>query len=622
MERELTITPILLNHHSKPGPNSWVKLLMYEPDDHEKVATRGKMYAVLSLSSATQMDFTPLMELIIESLRQKYFAATNGGILQSLEVTLDAIHKQLILAGQQDKRLSAGFSFDILVAVNWGTVLYLGQLGESRACLVRDGKIFDINEGGQRTSGAFLSSGVVQAGDRFMLATNQLLAKFSRKQLLHHLSLGADTMAQSIEQQLDHAESSQESGIILQVDIKHVPSPEDESLQILNADTFEPVPRMSALTASLSNITSSTIGRSRQVASGAWHWKLFDKIPGLPVAIILLCILLLIASIYFKQSPVSSSKQVDISPVVAQLDDQLQQAQDLAQVNPDRAAEILQQMGHTLQQTAANHPDERLEQIADKRQRLQQQLLHIQILSPHPLKDIKEEPAESKLIKMGESIYVLTKANHLLRFVDGQITTLASGNRLDNAVATATTAGLAIANSQSIFSIDQNGNFGDTNNIAISSILAAASYQQNAYLLGNDGQLYKFIHNGQSFEGPIDYFPSPVNQSGLVDVAIDGFVYILRQDGSVEKYLGGQSQPLSLDRTTLISDPKAILTDEQLENLYILTDRALLTWSKEGQYIGQYQLPGEAVWQAALVDGTTKSIYILSDGKLVEAKLP
>ena len=109
MDRELTITPILINHHSKPGANTWVKLLMYEPDDADKAATKGKMYAVLSLASAAQMDFAPLMEMIIESIRQKYFDAENGGILQSLEITLDAIHKQLLLAGQQDKRLSAGF---------------------------------------------------------------------------------------------------------------------------------------------------------------------------------------------------------------------------------------------------------------------------------------------------------------------------------------------------------------------------------------------------------------------------------------------------------------------------------------------------------------------------------
>lgn len=625
MDRELTITPLLLNHQPHPSSNAWVKLLIYEPTEPDVVATRGKMYAVLSLASKAEIDFTPLMGLIIETLHQRYFGVTEGGILQVLESALDAIHKQLLLAGQQDKRLSAGFSFDILVAVNWGTVLYLGQLGSSRACLVRQDKLHDIDEGDQKTRSAYLSSGVVQAGDRFLLATSQLLGKFNRKQILHHLSLGTDTMAQSLEQQLNHSANSLESGIILLVDIKQVPSLEDESLQILNADTMAPPPRLPSTLKHITQATDGALQSSKSAAVMLWQWRLFGKLPGLPLLIILASIALLLGSIAIKYTRTSPAATTNMSPTIVQLEDKLNQAQQVASVNPDRATDLLNQMEPLLSQALQASQDARLRTIEQQRQQLQDQLLNIQVLSPHPIAQFSGTISQPKLVQFGQNIYLIdSKSQQLIKTSGDSLRTVASSNKLftRSALLTATSVGLVVTQPQEVASLDQDGKPRSTKTIPAEKVVGAASYQQNAYALAADGQLYKLVNQSGALQEASSYFQTPIKTTGLVDVAIDGAVYILRQDGSVEKYLSGQRRSLVLERAVLAKNATAIITNEDTDAIYILSSRSLLAWSKEGQYRGQYRLPDSAPWQAATVDGQQKTLYILTEGKLVEAKLP
>jgi hypothetical protein len=626
MDRELTITPILLNHQLHPSPNAWVKLLIAEPTEADIVATRGKMYAVLSLSSKAEIDFTPIMELIIETLHQRYFGTNQGGILQVLESTLDAIHKQLLLAGQQDKRLSAGFSFDVLVAVNWGTVLYLGQLGSSRACLLREAKLHDIDEGEQRATSLYLSSGVIKAGDKFLLATGQLLNKFNRKQVLHHLSLGNDTLAQSLEQQLDHNPNSLESGIILLVDIKQVPSAKDEALQIFNADSMAPEPRLSATLKNLPVATSAAISKARSAAQALWGWKLFSRLPGLPLVIIFGCLLILLGSIVYKYTYTGpqASSQVNIGPIVAQLQDTLDQAQQVASVNPDRATDLLNQMEPTLSQALSSSHDPKLTAIATQRQHLQEQLLNIQTLSSHPVAQTDNQPVQPKLVQYQNNLYFLTTKQQLAKIQSDSVQTVATNLGLfsANARLAATTVGLAVAQPGSVTLINSNGQKTATANLTASQLLAAAAYQANVYALSGDGQLYKFAAQDTQLSEATGYFPANLSSDGLVDVAIDGAVYILRRDGSITKYLSGRPQTLTLERANLIQGARAIITDADMDNLYILMDHSLLAWSKEGQYLGQYKLSDNAKWQAATVDGQHKKLYILTDGQIVETDLP
>src|SRR5690606_31379549 len=134
------------------------------------------------------------------------------------EKTLDGIHKKLILMGQEDKRLAEDFNFNLLTAVSWGTVLYFGQLGSSRAALLRNDKLFDIDEGEQKSTNQYLSSGVLQANDKVILGTNQFFKRFNRTNLKKALSLPQDKIVAALEEGLDPGLDRQsQSAIVLAV---------------------------------------------------------------------------------------------------------------------------------------------------------------------------------------------------------------------------------------------------------------------------------------------------------------------------------------------------------------------------------------------------------------------
>jgi hypothetical protein len=622
MNRELTVTPLLINHQPHPSPNSWVKLLIYEPTEAKVLSTRGKMYAVLSLSSQAEIDFTPIMQLIIESLQQRYFGVTEGGILQTLETALDAIHKQLLLAGQQDKRLSAGFSFDILVAVSWGTVLYFGQLGSSRACLLRQEKLHDIDQGDAKTSSMYLSSGVVQAGDRFLLATNQLLSKFNRKQILHHLSLPTTTLVQSLEQQIDHQVNSLESGLLLLVDIKQVPSIEEESLQIEDADTVVTPKVQSAArklsTSSLHLATATNLG-----ATKLWHWHIKGKVPGLPLLIIAFCLVLLGGSIAYKYIKPTTQAPVDISSAISQLQSQLNQASQVASINPDRAQDLLTQMTPILSQAQATSSDPRLATIAAQKLQLQNTLLNVQVLMPHPIGSVSALN-QVKLTIFNNNLYFINTQHQLVRLSQNTLHTVATNNQLftNSTHLIGTSSGLVAIQGQQATPLNSNGQAGPAVTISATQLTSVASYQQNAYILSSAGQLIRIADQNNTLSSPTKYFNPTISSNGLRDVAIDGNVYILRNDGTVEKYFNGQAKLFSLERASLAKNARAIFSDDTTDSLYLLGDHNLLAWSKVGQYLGQYQLSETTAWQAAAVDASTKTLYILSEGKLIEAQLP
>ncbi len=628
MTRELTITPHLINHQAHPSPTSWVKLLIYEPTEANVVATRGKMYAVLSLSSKAEIDFTPIMQLIIETLQDRYFGQTEGGIMPTLETALDAIHKQLLLAGQQDKRLSAGFSFDILTAVSWGTVLYIGQLGSSRACLWRQDKLFDIDQGDQRVTSVYLSSGVVQAGDRFILATDALLQKFSRKQLQHHLALPESTLLQSLEQQINHDPTSMESGLLLLVDIKHVPSLKDESLRILNADTFEPIPRLSSTMQTLNTAAGATMAKSKTAAAWLWHWRLADRIPALPLLIIAVCVCLLLGSVWLKNTR-SPQSTVDITPVLTQLQDTFDQAQQVSTINPDRAETLLNQMEPVLAQAMQETPDSRLTQLSQQRQQLLDKLLNIEVLSPHPLAQLNGQVSQPKLVLSDQTIVLINSQQHqLMRLASGSLQGVNTDGQLYDASAhlAATDNGLVVIQPQTATPISTSGNAGQPVIIPATTIVSSASFLQNAYALSADGQVYRLPNLAGQLSEPSTYFAAPIAADNLKDIAIDGDIYILRSQpdssSSVEKYVNGQRSTLVLDRPSLLKDIRAIFTQPDSDHLYFLADHALLAWAKTGQYIGQFRLPDTGTWQAATVDAAHKTLYILTEGKLIEADLP
>lgn len=157
----------------------------------------------------------------------------------------------------------------------------------------------------------------------------------------------------------------------------------------------------------------------------------------------------------------------------------------------------------------------------------------------------------------------------------------------------------------------------------------AGSYQGSFYLL--DSSLNQILRYEPDYGGlPEEYFPTPgeVNLAGVVDMAIDGQVYILYADGRILKFLGGQPAPFELvGLYEPLRNPTALFTSEEAEFLYIADagNKRIVQLTKEGRFLRQFKAgEGEALDQlkGLFASETYHRLYFVSGNKLYVTNIP
>ncbi|MFH2105463.1 MAG: hypothetical protein ABII72_04495 [Parcubacteria group bacterium] len=103
-------------------------------------------------------------------------------------------------------------------------------------------------------------------------------------------------------------------------------------------------------------------------------------------------------------------------------------------------------------------------------------------------------------------------------------------------------------------------------------------------------------------------------------MTIDGYIYVLLADGTVNKYLRGKKQNFALaDITTPMENPTKIFTADDLENLYIIDtkkERILAFNKNSGSLTAQFKSDEFKNLQDLFIDKEEKKMYVLADGKI------
>ncbi len=159
------------------------------------------------------------------------------------------------------------------------------------------------------------------------------------------------------------------------------------------------------------------------------------------------------------------------------------------------------------------------------------------------------------------------------------------------------------------------------------------SYFGNFYLLDSQSnQIFKYLPtaDGGYSNPPIPWFQVDVNLAGVVDMAIDGYIYLLYADGRILKFMGGE--PVPFEQTELdepLRGPTAIFTkpDEETKFLYVADagNGRIVQFSKEGQFIRQFKAAEAGVFnqlKSLHVDEIGSKFYILSGNTLYMANIP
>lgn len=164
-------------------------------------------------------------------------------------------------------------------------------------------------------------------------------------------------------------------------------------------------------------------------------------------------------------------------------------------------------------------------------------------------------------------------------------------------------------------------------------------YNGNFYLLDSgSGKILRYLPTADGYGTPPDNYlegDAAIDLSGAVDMAIDGNIWILYSDGTVQTFFQGRQQPFVLEVPPdgPITSPQAIYTGSAAGNaqtLYIADSGGgrILEYDKTGKYLRQFR-PADKADQEKLrrmtdlqVDELNRTFYILASDGLYRTDIP
>ncbi|HJX39043.1 MAG TPA: hypothetical protein VJ714_10605 [Anaerolineae bacterium] len=162
---------------------------------------------------------------------------------------------------------------------------------------------------------------------------------------------------------------------------------------------------------------------------------------------------------------------------------------------------------------------------------------------------------------------------------------------------------------------------------------ALATYSGNLYVLDpGHGNIFKYVPDGDDYQhAPMDYIQAQVDisWSQVVDLAIDGNVYLLVSDGSVMKFSGGQPKPFSQETLPqALASAASIFAESDHQSVLVADPQQgrLVEFTEEGQFVLQYRaaVDGEdylAELRTFALDVSHNRLFVATPSGLVSASL-
>jgi hypothetical protein len=164
--------------------------------------------------------------------------------------------------------------------------------------------------------------------------------------------------------------------------------------------------------------------------------------------------------------------------------------------------------------------------------------------------------------------------------------------------------------------------------ISLENLKDISSYGANIYFLDSENnQIWKHspILGGFSKAEPWIKPNEESDFSSAVSLAIDGAIYVLKQDGTVLKYLSGYKKEFAVlsETTQPIEQATKICTLPGYANLYILEpkNKRVLIFDKQGKIITQYFSENFGDLKDLAVLEKEKKIYLLNGTEIIEIEM-
>lgn len=163
---------------------------------------------------------------------------------------------------------------------------------------------------------------------------------------------------------------------------------------------------------------------------------------------------------------------------------------------------------------------------------------------------------------------------------------------------------------------------------------AISSFNGNIYLLdAKNGQIYRYTVNAAGYTPKAtNYFSADAQPllNKAVDMAIDGDIWVLNDNGVVQRFRSGVSIPFELGAlSTPLNNPVAIFTRPEVDSLYIADagNHRIVEFDKNGKFVRQFapDAQNEVVFknlQDFFVNETKRKFYFATSNASYLANVP
>jgi hypothetical protein len=168
---------------------------------------------------------------------------------------------------------------------------------------------------------------------------------------------------------------------------------------------------------------------------------------------------------------------------------------------------------------------------------------------------------------------------------------------------------------------------------------ALRPFDGKLYVLDREqGQIWRFPSSADGFGPPDGYFAAAApDLSQVIDMTIDGAVYLLLGDGHIRKYLSGEEQPFQISGLPQpLVQPVALVHEGDIDGgaLYVgdAGAQSIVALTKDGRFLFQIQSPISSTEstgsdalvgiEALAVEEESRMLYVLAQGRLYALALP
>lgn len=618
---------------------AWSQVHTFSPSEDEKRLKRGHLLAVISLSELSEgVEAVAAGKEMISRLHEEYYGHLEEKPIRQLAKALKQVLDEV--AGEAKVEIEA--------AVLVGEAIYFAIVGKGRAFVQRQGKIATVLSGGEKVE---VASGLVRDGDIFLLGSEIFFSLLSEGAI--KAALSGNSAEEAAESLTPMVHSQQKDGTAAAVILELKETKKEAKLsesekrrplekkpraafgQLVKGGVFSRWLKQALKTGQLLLFKIGRRLKRRAIYLSKEEKEKKRPQRTLMTVAVILVILLFVSVILGVRQRSRRQEKSGATAVLNQAKIKKEEGEALIDLNPIRARQLLLEARGLIEEISS---EETTQAVIDFQAELEQSLSLV--MREHEVEPalffdlviIKDGAQGDDLAVSGGDLVIFDqnkKAIYSLEISSLKSTILAGGEDLAGGEQVAVfLPKIYLLTKRGIFQFDKEtrrqGLVVETNE-DWGEIVDLRAFGGNLYLLDKQGEIWKYPGLEAEFGTYRRWLQgTKPDFNDVAGMSIDGSAWVLKTSGKILKYTrGGKDAFIISGLDQPLSNPTAIFTDDDQENLYILDkgNSRVVVIDKSGEYHSQYLWQGMAEVTGLVASEEEKKILLLSANKIYEIEI-